>query len=381
MEKPLMEINTSDPAGNVRALTAMGLSDPYTWCRTHGELSCGQQARHRLKLALDTDAHTLVLDEAFHALDETTAAAVAWAAQKTVRKQRRRLIVCTTRPEIAKHLQPDIVIGCNWTPTPDITYPTHTAVTSPLLDSLTIEKGTHRDWAALAHMHYAAGDPATVHSYWAAKIPGLPGPAAVAVYSFPDLHSGARNLATDDAYKISGSRENAMKMNREVKKLSRIVVSPEVRGIGLARRLIQATAPKLGAQYVECVAAMGTYMPFLRSAGFKELPQAPSEIEGQIYAAVEEDRCPPHVMLDPAALEDWIENLSVRDSRKWRRLVWHHWHHFAIHRRTRAPRPQVIPGPNDQRWPDAMQLMATRMGGRPSYWILGPLDEPAKQTE
>jgi len=374
---PLIESIGTDAAEATRRLTAVGLSDPYTWCRTPDEISCGQMQRLQLAHALALEAPILIADEFLHALDATTAAAVAWTTQRNIRTHGRSLIACTTQPGIAAHLQPDTIIECGWSPEPRIAQPTYTAGSSPLLTNVTFRKGTHADWAKLAHLHYAAGDPATVHSYFVAEIKGMEAPAAVLIFSFPDLHSAARNLATQDAYRISGSREAAMQLNREVKKLARIVVSPEVRGIGLSRALIAHAVTQVDALYIETVAAMGTHHGFLRGCGFREMPQTPAAVEAEIYAAAARDNCPPQAMLDAELLQTWVEKLSVRREREWRRLAWRHWHHFAIHRRTRAPQPKVIPGPQDERWPDAWQMMAARIGGRPSYWILGPLENNA----
>lgn len=370
---PIIEGIGQDAAQATRLLTAVGLSDPYTWCRMPREISCGQMERLRLAHALQAEPVVLLWDEALHALDRTTARAVAWTTQRAVRKAGKSLIACTTDPTIMIDLQPDIVISCGWSPDPQIAYPKHEATRCSLVDQVTYRRGDHSDWAALAHLHYAAGDPATVHSYHVAEIPGMDSPAAVAVFSYPDLHSSARNLAAEDAYKIAGTREAAMKLNREVRKLARIVVAPEVRGCGLSRWLLQEAIPTIGARYVECVAAMGTYHGFLQSCGFREIPQTPAVVEAEIHAAAEEDRTPPQAMVDARLLVEWVDTLSVRRRRAWRRMAWHHWHHFAIHRRTRAPHPKVIPGPEDPRWPDAWNLVAARLGGRPSYWILGPL--------
>jgi len=371
---PLIESIGGDAAEATRKLTAVGLSDPYTWCRTPAEISCGQLQRYRLAHALASSAPIIVADEFLHALDRTTAAAVAWTTQRQVRAAGRSLLIATTQPEIRHDLKADLLITCNWTPEPHVITPEHTSNTCSLLDGITFRRGDHSDWSKLAHLHYAAGDPATTHSYHVAEIDGMPGPAGVLVFSYPDLHSAARNLATEEAYKIGGSREAAMRLNREVKKLARIVVAPEVRGIGISRRLIEHAVTQIDARYIETVAAMGTHHNFLKSVGFREVPQTPAEIEARIYAAASIDRTPPHVMLDSTELAAWVETLSVRRGREWRRLCWQHWHHFSIHRRTRKPMPKVVPGPTDPRWADAWQMMAARIGGRPSYWILGPIE-------
>lgn len=369
----IIETMHPEPAAATRLLTQVGLSDPYTWCRTPEEISCGQRERLKLAHLLANPGDIIVADEFLHALDEVTAAAVAWTFGRACRKAGKTLLCASTTDRHAIHLRPDIIINQKWRPHPEIETPDWDTSRSPLLDEFTITRGTHQEWSQLSHLHYAAGDPATTHSYWVARHPKMFGPAGVVVYSYPDLHSAARNLATTDAYKIGGSREAAMKLNREVRKLSRIVISPEVRGIGLSRRLIMETVPLLNIRYVETVAAMGEHHGFLKSIGFTQVPQTPAAIEASIYAAADQDQAPPDALLDADILQRWTETLSVRRRREWRRLCWHHWHHFSIHRRTRAPLPKVIPEPGDPRWPSAWAMLSSRIGGRPTYWILGPI--------
>lgn len=376
---PLIEQWQIPPEVAVKRLTEVGLSDPFTWCRTPDELSDGQRARFRLCWMLHSTDGPLIIDEYLATLDRITARAVAWATQKALRKRGRGAILVTSHDDLIDDVAPDLLIRVGWSPDLQISYADARPPTSSIHADISYRRGDANDWHQLRHMHYAAGDPATVHSYHVLECVDMDTPAAVAVISFPDLHSAARNLATDDAYRIGGDRIRAQRLNREVLKLSRIVVTPELRGCGLASRLVAEVWDSLQARYLECVTAMGPYSRWLEHSGFREIPQTAAKIEAELMDWSSRTQIPARVSLDADELQEHIDGLSVRKARTGRRLVWCYYHHFVLHRRTRSPRPKVIPGPKDPRWPEAFDVVARRLHGRPQYWMIGPRDDVTGQ--
>lgn len=379
--RPLIDTWEVEPQIAVQRLTEVGLSDPFTWCRTPDELSDGQQARFRLALMLNTDERPIIVDEYLATLDRITARAVAWATQKALRRRGRGAILVTSHDDLIDDVGPDVYFRLDWSPKPIVSYAETRPPVSSIHHDITYRRGDAGDWGKLRHLHYAAGDPATIHSYHVLEIVDMDTPAAVAVVSYPDLHSAARNLATDDAYRIGGNRERAQRLNREVLKLSRIVVTPELRGCGLATRLVSEAWESLSCRYLECVTSMGPYSHWLEHAGFREVPQTAAQVEAELLDWATKTRLPAHVSLDADELKTFIDGLSVREARTGRRLVWSYYHHFVVHRRTRSPRPKKIPGPLDEHWPEAFDVVARRLYGRPSYWIMGPRDPMTNMPE
>lgn len=373
-DRPILDALPGDPADAARVYSAVGLADAYTWARRRSELSVGQQARLTLAASLATHSGPLVVDEWLANLDRTTARAVAWATGRLLRKQRRSAVLVTAHDDLAADLAPDLEIRVGWSPEPQLLPRSADAHRCTVHDELRYRAGTVRDWHELRHLHYAAGDPATAQSYHAIEHIHDGRLAAVAILSYPDLHSAARNLATDDAYKIQGSRTAAQRLNREVLKLSRIVVAPELRGIGLAASLVQEIAARTNATWLECSTAMGRYSGFLTRIGFHEVPQTAAPVEAELRDWATRARVPATVPLDPAGFNAWLDAQSVRVRRAGRRLVWRFYHHFVLHRRTRSSPPRRIPGPNDPRWPEAFEVVARNLAERPTYYILGPLD-------
>lgn len=372
---PLIDTWPTAPAAvAAKRLAAVGLGDPFSWCRTPDQLSVGQNERFNLCRLLHERSTPIIADEWLNGLDRTTAIAVAWATGRELRKQGRGAILACCEDDIAADLSPDLHIRVGWTPELELIPKTHEAPCCSLLDTLVYRRGDVRDWRALCHLHYAAGDPATVHSYHVLELPNSTAPAGVALLSYPDLHSAARNLATDDAYRLAGDRRTAQRLNREVLKLSRMVVTPELRGCGLATRLMMDILGSIEVRYVECVTALGRYSGWLERSGFRELPTTSADIESELMDFAAREQAPPAALLDPVTLQSWADSLSVRRAREARRLVWLHYHHFVLHRRTRRAKPKVIPGPTDARWPQAWDVAARRLIDRPGYWIIGPID-------
>ncbi len=370
---PILDVWPGDPTAAIHTLARVGLADPFTWARSIGELSEGQRQRFMLAYAAQCPGDILVVDEFLAGLDRLTAQAVAWSFSKHLRRLGKGAILITSHEDLVTHLQPDFIVEtvigteANWR---EIAWD---GVDPPLMQDVTYERGTAADWKRLKHLHYASGNPATYHSIHVLRHPAINGPAAVAVFSYPDLHSSARNLATSDEYVIHGSGPRARRLNRDIVRLSRVVVAPELRAIGLARHLILKAVPTLDVAYVEATASMARYTGFLTAAGFRHIPQGQSEVEAQLLDWAAQLGLPGQLCLSPTQFTAWIDALSVRGRRQARKVVWMYFFHFVLHRRTRSKRPLRVPDAKDPRWPEAMELAAKRISDRPDYYILGPL--------
>lgn len=364
----------SEPAKTCERLARVGLADAFSWARCPNELSAGQQARFFLALKLFHPAPLMVADEFCANLDRLTARTVAWAITREIRRTGKSAILVTSHDDLVADIQPDLHVKIGWTPQPELIWSSGRSDTCTASEQCYYERGTHREWQSLKHLHYQSGDPATVHSYHCMRHPDIGDPAAIAVLSYPDLHSAARNLATANAYKIGGSREAAQQLNRECLKLTRIVVAPQFRAAGIAKMLIQTMIQNTNARWYECVTAMGRFNRFLQSVGFQEIPQGSGPIESKVLDWAQREQIPTDVLLHYDNLPAWIDTLSVRKAREAKKLCWHYYHQFVLHRRHRNAPPKHIPGPQDKRWPQAFELVARRCQERPSYWIAGPID-------
>jgi len=373
-EKPIIDWFCGTPEKAAVLLTACGITDPFSWCRRASELSDGQRERLKMAAAVAMGTRTILLDEWLHTLDSLTARCVAWSVGRVLRTRGIGAIIARCDPEIITELQPDVHVEFGGSPEPKVTHRQGDIWECSVTKELEYRRGSAKDWRALKQWHYAAGDPATVHSYHAMDHPELDSPAAVALLSYPDLNSAARNLATSDEYKIGGNRQAAQRLNREVLRMSRIVVAPEMRGIGVASRLIEAMLATLNVRFVECQTAMGRYSGFLSATGWREVPQSPSKQEGAWTSFAIQKQIPPTILIESDGLKNWVGNQSVRVAREAKRLIWGMFHHYVVHRRTRKSPPKRIPAMTNMLWEQAFALASERVRTRPSYWIIGPLD-------
>lgn len=159
-----------------------------------------------------------------------------------------------------------------------------------------IERGTPGDYHALAHFHYALKRPATIAAIWRIvyinpqprRAPKRPTPrssnrkspiqnpksrtVAVATLSYPTPAC----LARERALRLVGPRYGAKLayVNRHVRTISRVIVHPQFRGLGLAARLVDGVCHHCPTRYVEAVAAMGDVHPFFQHAGMTRVAPA-----------------------------------------------------------------------------------------------------------
>ena len=103
------------------------------------------------------------------------------------------------------------------------------------------------------------------------RLGGYPGVAGVLVVSYPVLASAARNVATAGRYCTRPRKVGIARLNREVLTISRVIVHPIYRGLGLATRLVGDVLARLDAPLVEAFARMGAIVPFFKRAGMNEL--------------------------------------------------------------------------------------------------------------
>jgi GNAT superfamily N-acetyltransferase len=132
-------------------------------------------------------------------------------------------------------------------------------------DALVLRRGHARDYASLARFHYRTAAPATIVDVLA-LIDAQGEAAACLVISRPTLNSWWRALAWPDLARRN-RREAALALNESVRTISRVIVDPRYRAIGLAVRLVRMYLREPITPRTEAVAAMGRACPFFARAG------------------------------------------------------------------------------------------------------------------
>ena len=261
-----------------------------------------------------------------------------------------------------------------------------------LLAGIRVERGTMADWQALAALHYRshhAGviadvfrmvyDPARGKGHGHSDVPrssrsGLgearPGRSrlgearlvGVIVVSRPALSLGARDRATGGRYRTAGMGRMATAnlVNRELRVISRVVIAPNWRGLGLAGRLVAETLPQVGTPYVEALAAMGRMHPFFERGGMTAYPQPPSRQGERLRACLEAvgiSRCDRR---SAEALGRALDALAAGPARLARREIcrWARSYLGAKNHRTNRP---------DRR--RMLELVARHLDSTPVYYL------------
>lgn len=266
-EKPIIEQVGHDTSSAVRTLSLAGLNEAFLMLRKHNELSDGQKYRFKLAKLIDSGADTWIMDEFLSLLDRTTAKVVAYTIQKATRRLGKTVIVATTHTDLDEDLNPDVRILKQFGSNVTIDYrKADRNRPCSLLKDIRIEEGCIGDYNELKRFHYRDARIIPKLIYRAVLNDEVMG---VIVYGPPHLALRARSLVLPQyrKQKHESWHENALRINRDIIRIWRVVIQPKYRGIGIATLLVKKTMPLTGFPYVETLAVMARYSSFFDEAG------------------------------------------------------------------------------------------------------------------
>lgn len=131
-----------------------------------------------------------------------------------------------------------------------------------------IEQGEYADYKRLARFHYRTSRPGTVAGIYRAVVRlrcGREEVAGVVVVSYPVACCAERHRVFDVGR--GGLRENLIFANEKLRSISRLVVHPSYRGLGLATRLVRHAMANTPTEFVEARSQLGRAMPVFEKAG------------------------------------------------------------------------------------------------------------------
>lgn len=154
-----------------------------------------------------------------------------------------------------------------------------------------IERGEWADYERLSVWHYLAGTPATMDVVLRAvcEAPGMPPlVAGVLVVSRPTLFGWWRDDAWPGRYIPRrggpGRVQAAQCLNAELRTISRVIVDPRFRALGVASALVRHYLAHPLTMRTEAAAAMGGLCPFFARAGMREHTRGPDEVSKELKA-------------------------------------------------------------------------------------------------
>jgi GNAT superfamily N-acetyltransferase len=132
----------------------------------------------------------------------------------------------------------------------------------------------------------------------------------VIVYRMPSPALELRNIATGGLFTGFDRATQLALVNKNIRCISRVIVDPRFRSLGLAKRLVRETMPKVDAPIIEALAVMGLVNPFFEKAGMKPytapLPARCAElIEALSLVGIEQ-----HQVIDPAYMHGRVCELT-----------------------------------------------------------------------
>jgi len=172
---------------------------------------------------------------------------------------------------------------------------------------LEVVPGGMDDYNKLARYHYRDSHLGPYAAIFALRPTGLLKAwmgrdiAGVIVYTTATAACELRNVATGGFF-AGADRSTALSLiNKNIRRIARVVVEPRFRGLGLATRLVRETMPQLNVPVIEAMAVMGIVNPFFEKAGM------------QPYTAKTPARC---VRLIEALSTVGIEDKDLIDARQ-----------------------------------------------------------------
>jgi ABC-type lipoprotein export system ATPase subunit/GNAT superfamily N-acetyltransferase len=298
----------------MHALARAGLADAAVMVRRVHELSAGQIERLRLARAIlecaraapstapqHNPTNALLLDEFGSTLDDTTLEGVARLLRAHSIKSGHTAIVIATHRTAARHaFDPTLSIALNDAGEATITaHDTHSSRNAA--HTFPISPGTRNDLHQLAHHHYRTRPPATIDRVFRAVDPRTNKPVAVLTLSLPTLNAAWRKLAWPGRYDTTDKRANAQRLNRELRCISRVIVAPPYRGLGIARALVSHALAHSPTPCVEALAALGRASPVFAAAGMTEYPVPHSAHDARLLDLLHEAEIEPWRLATPAA--------------------------------------------------------------------------------
>jgi ABC-type lipoprotein export system ATPase subunit len=261
---PIIDATGKNTAEALELLSRVGLNDAFLFLRPYNELSDGQKHRYHIARLAETPKQWWLLDEFTSTLDRDTAKIVAYNLQKLARQRGKAVIAATTHTDLLGDLAPNVHVHKRYGKELAIRYYPHARASGcSLTRQMRVEQGAFQDYKALSQFHYRAGRCPPPRKIFVLKRRGER--CGVIVYSYPSPMTFGRSKVW---------KGSLQRLQREVSVISRVVVHPKYRSIGLGAKLVHDTLARAGTACVEAVAVMARYNPFFEKAGMRWIAES-----------------------------------------------------------------------------------------------------------
>lgn len=264
-DEPIVETVGKDLDEALGLLSHVGLNDAFLFLRRYSQLSDGQKYRYRIAKLIESGKQWWILDEFAATLDRGTAKIVAFNLQKQAKRTRKAVVAATTHVDLFEDLAPSVHIHKGWGKKVQVKYyPNRLNKVCSVSRGLRIEEATMEDYRQLAEFHYR--NPEThappLKIFAMKREDGMP--VGLILYSWPPIAARGRRQAFGKSLSIN-------ELNMKLATISRVILHPKYRSIGLGVRLVRETLPLAARPYVETIAVMARYNPFFEKAGMEKI--------------------------------------------------------------------------------------------------------------
>lgn len=267
-ERAAFDCLSGDASSRASTLASAGLAEPMLWARCAGDLSGGERARLLLAIAIHgaRAGETVFIDELASNLDRVNAGSLCATLRRWARRSGVCIVCAGAHEDLERMLAPDRVFeACSGI---------DRGSRDDALARVRVERGSMEDYRALSHLHYRGGCPATVVRVLRAvrEVPRWIEPsggvlAGVLCVSLPALNSRWRERAWPGVFRSGDKRRDAAQVNALLRTISRVIVEPRSRGLGVATALVRAYLADPITPATEASAAIGAVCPFFEHAG------------------------------------------------------------------------------------------------------------------
>lgn len=274
-EEIVVEGIGEDIQESMSLLSYAGLSEAFLMVRRYRELSDGQKYRYRLAKLFQQDADVFLIDEFATSLDRTMAKVIAYTTRKWARRLGKMVIIATAHHDLAEDYNPDILIFKGFGYAAQVRYFETKPRPISLEKEIRLDRDTREDYGVLEDFHHLEDLGASQYLY---KFSYRSEVVAVISYAMPFFQVSLRN----HMFPEFRGRYKADAVNRDIIRISRVIVHPKYRGIGVGAKIVRETMPLMDRRIVETIAAMPKYNPSFEKAGMMRagtIPYNPEQEE------------------------------------------------------------------------------------------------------
>ncbi len=189
-----------------------------------------------------------------------------------------------------------------------------------IINKLEIAEGGRQDYEQLSMYHYRDTNLGPYAAIYILKPTGRLAlslnkkAVGVIVYTMPPTALELRNIALSDLLGGLDKRTRLSVINKNIRTISRVIIEPRFRNLGLATTLVKETIGLLDVPIIEAMAVMGLVNPFFEKAGMTAY-KAPLPVRCvQMTEAFDYVGVKKNLFIDAVKVQKKIEGLGRKET-------------------------------------------------------------------